>query len=444
MSFEVNKSTQFKVKELVIMTKAGPIDISGIYEEINVFDSILMPVMSGNILIKDSIGLSGKLFFDGSESLLIEIIKSEKSDIAVFKKAFRIFKQSNRKEDGLNSEIYMLDFVSDELMYSDQQRINRSYETTYTEIVKKILTEYLKISNNNLGGYFDNSTGIKKVVVPNLRPLEAIEWCAKRSIDANQSANFVFYQNLTGFNFVTLSKLLTQDDILDIKFEMKNQKDNNAINEIGSARSLEVIKQSDNIEKIRSGINAGKFIGFDPITRMIGVRNIGFADHYNKMKHANENPNISVIDNRGGVKNVEAFESKKSLSFFSTARQYSSYIKKYDPTSISKQDNTEDYIFQRKAILANLMSKRLKIAMPGNFQLTSGFNVNVIAPNFAIKEKGSDNEDPSLSGKYIIVASRQIIGYDKHETIIEVATTSTANEIIPVSNPQQTKEILEY
>jgi hypothetical protein len=51
---------------------------------------------------------------------------------------------------------------------------------------------------------------------------------------------------------------------------------------------------------------------------------------------------------------------------------------------------------------------------------------------------------PSISGKYIIVASRQIIGYDKHETIIEVATTSTDNEFIPVSNPQQTKEILEY
>ena len=444
MTIEVKKSTQFKINEIVIMTKAGPIDISGIFEEINIFDSIMMPVMSGNVLIKDSVGLSGKLLFDGSESILIDIVKSEKSEIAAFKKAFRIFKQSNRKEDGLNSEIYTLDFVSDELMYSDQQRVNQSYETTYTEIVKKILVDYLKVSPNNLGGYFDNTSGIRKIVIPNLRPLEAIQWCAKRSVDINRSPNFMFYQNLTGYNFVTLSKLLTQEDILDIKFEAKNQKGNNPINEISSARTIEVVKQADGIEKTRSGVNAGKFIGFDPITRTVGVKNVGFGDHYNKMKHANENPNVSVIDNRGGVKNVEAFDSKKSVSFFSTARQYSNYIKKYDPTSISKDDNTEDYIFQRKAILTNLMSKRLKIAMPGNFQLTSGFNVNVIAPNFGIKEKGGDNNDPSISGKYIIVASRQIIGYDKHETILEVATSSTDNEFIPVSNPQQTKEILEY
>jgi hypothetical protein len=444
MTIEVKKSTQFKINEIVIMTKAGPIDISGIFEEINIFDSIMMPVMSGNVLIKDSVGLSGKLLFDGSESILIDIVKSEKSEIAAFKKAFRIFKQSNRKEDGLNSEVYTLDFVSDELMYSDQQRVNQSYETTYTEIVKKILVDYLKVSPNNLGGYFDNTSGIRKIVIPNLRPLEAIQWCAKRSVDINRSPNFMFYQNLTGYNFVTLSKLLTQEDILDIKFEAKNQKGNNPINEISSARTIEVVKQADGIEKTRSGVNAGKFIGFDPITRTVGVKNVGFGDHYNKMKHANENPNVSVIDNRGGVKNVEAFDSKKSVSFFSTARQYSNYIKKYDPTSISKDDNTEDYIFQRKAILTNLMSKRLKIAMPGNFQLTSGFNVNVIAPNFGIKEKGGDNNDPSISGKYIIVASRQIIGYDKHETILEVATSSTDNEFIPVSNPQQTKEILEY
>jgi hypothetical protein len=444
MTIEVKKSTQFKINEIVIMTKAGPIDISGIFEEINIFDSIMMPVMSGNVLIKDSVGLSGKLLFDGSESILIDIVKSEKSEIAAFKKAFRIFKQSNRKEDGLNSEIYTLDFVSDELMYSDQQRVNQSYETTYTEIVKKILVDYLKVSPNNLGGYFDNTSGIRKIVIPNLRPLEAIQWCAKRSVDINRSPNFMFYQNLTGYNFVTLSKLLTQEDILDIKFEAKNQKGNNPINEISSARTIEVVKQADGIEKTRSGVNAGKFIGFDPITRTVGVKNVGFGDHYNKMKHANENPNVSVIDNRGGVKNVEAFDSKKSVSFFSAARQYSNYIKKYDPSSISKDDNTEDYIFQRKAILTNLMSKRLKIAMPGNFQLTSGFNVNVIAPNFGIKEKGDDNNDPSISGKYIIVASRQIIGYDKHETILEVATSSTDNEFIPVSNPQQTKEILEY
>ena len=61
MSIELQKSTQFKVNELVIVTKAGPIDISNIYEEINIFDSLFSPVISGSILIRDSVGLSGRL-----------------------------------------------------------------------------------------------------------------------------------------------------------------------------------------------------------------------------------------------------------------------------------------------------------------------------------------------------------------------------------------------
>ena len=162
MTFAVKKSTQFHINELVLVTKGGNIDISAIYEELNIFDSLLSPVMTGNILIKDANGLSTKLIFDGSESLLIDISKDKNSDIARFKKAFRIYKQSDRSNDTQTMETFVLEFVSDELMYSDQQKINQSYDLTYTQIVQKILLDYLKIPNNNGGGVFDISYGIRK------------------------------------------------------------------------------------------------------------------------------------------------------------------------------------------------------------------------------------------------------------------------------------------
>jgi len=418
MTLEVKKSTQFKVNELVIVTKAGNIDIASIYEELNIFDSLMMPVISGTILIKDSIGLSGKLLFDGSESILIDIAKDKNSDVANFHKA--------------------------ELMYSDQRRINQSYELTNAQIVERILLDYLKVPKNNLKGIINPTSGIKKIVIPNLRPLEAIDWVAKRSVDANQSPNFMFFQNSVGYNFASLSTLLSQPEILDVKFESKNQPGKTAIEEISSARSLEVVSQANEIEKTRSGVNASKFIGFDPLTRTVATKNISYGDHYSNMKHGNENPNFSQIKNRDGVNNTETFDANKTVALFGAARQFSEYIKKKDPTSISKEENIENWLSQRKSIIKNLMTKRVKLVMPGNFQLTSGFNITLVAPSFSKKEKGDDNSDPSLSGKYIIVATRQIIGYDKHETIIEVATTSSANEFIPVSNPKQTQELLNY
>ena len=444
MSIELQKSTQFKVNELVIVTKAGPIDISSIYEEINIFDSLFSPVISGSVLLTDSIGLSGRLIFDGSESLLVDITKDENSDIASYKRSFRIYKQANRINEGMNSEKYTLNFVSDELIYSDQQRINQAYENIYSQIVGRILENYLRIPQKDLKGFFQETFGIKKIVIPNLRPFEAIEWCAKRAVDNQNSPNYLFYQNIAGYNFVSLSGLLVKEDILEIKFESKNLSGSDAFDEISSARSFEVVTQNDMIEKTRAGVNAGRFIGFDPMTRSVNSETISFGDHYATMKHANKNPNFSVIQNRGGETNENTFDARKTVSFFGTNRKFSNYIKRNDPASLSKLDDTENYIFQRKAILANLMSKRIKITMPGNFQLSSGFNVRVEAPFFGMKEKGDQNKDESLTGKYIIVGSRHIIGYDKHETIIEVATTSSENNVIPVSNPEQTAQALSY
>lgn len=444
MSFEIKKSTQFKINELVIVTKAAKVDISGIYEEINIFDSLFMPVISGNILIRDSLGLSNRFLFDGSESILIDITKSEGSDIGNFKKAFRVYKQTNRRSDKPGSEFYTLHFVSDELIYSDQQRVNQFYEEKYSEIIKKILVDYLKVPPNNLNGLYENSFGLKKIVVPNLRPLEAIEWCAKRAVDSNESGNFVFFQNITGYNFVTLSTLLSQKEVLDIRYTTKNIESGNPISEMQGARDLEIISQNDNIERTRSGVNAGKFIGFDPITGFISAKNISYGDHYSSMKHGNETPNFTSIQSRDGTDNSKAFNSRKVLSIFGYAKQFSNYIKTNDPTSISKEENIENWLFQRKAIIRNLMSKRLKLVMPGNFQLSSGFNVNVVVPPVGVKDKNSNLEDKSLNGKYVIVASRQVIGFEKHETILEVASSSSVNDFIPSSDREQIQEILEY
>ena len=443
MSLEIKDSGQFKVNEIIVVTKAGPIDITSIYIELNIHDSLLLPAMSGSVLIVDSIGLTGKLLFDGSESILINISKDINSDTASFKKAFRVYRQSNRKNVNQNSESYVLHFVTDELIYSDQQKINQSFEDSYSNIADNILTDYLKVPKKQLAIH-ESTSGIRKVIIPNLRPLEAIQWCAKRSLDIQNSPNFLFYNNIVGYNFVSLSTLLTLKQIMDIRLEPKNLRQRNSIEEMSVATSYEVLLQNDTIDKTRNGVNAGRFIGFDPMTRMFLNRNIGYGNHYNLMKHGNDTPNFTSIKNRAGQKNDEAYDSKKVLSLFGTARKYSEYIKNNDPASISKDESYENYVFQRRAILENLIAKRLKLVMPGNFQLTSGFNVYLSAPSYARKEKGDSNEDISLTGKYIIIATRHIIGYNKHETIIEIASSSTNIPNVLSSNPQQNDLLLNY
>jgi hypothetical protein len=312
----------------------------------------------------------------------------------------------------------------------------------YSDIAKKILSAYLKLENNERG-IIENTSGIKKVVVPNLHPIEAIEWCARRSVDNKNAPSFVFFSNLIGYNYVSLSSLLKKESVLRINFDPKNLSMSDPLAEMSSARAYELITQNDSIDKIRSGVNAGKFIGFDPVTRSFGEKNITFSDHYKSIEHPNKNPNQTTIYNKDNTTNITSIDSRKVLSVFGTNRKNSSYIKKKDPDSISKIEDYENFAFQRRAIFKNLIAKRMKIVMPGNFQLTSGFNVDVLTSGFNRKSKGSQNEDVSLNGKYLIVAARHTLTNNKHETLIEVATDSTNDNQIYTSNPQQNELLKE-
>jgi hypothetical protein len=106
MNNTLQDSLQFKVKKVSIVSKGGEVDVSAIYDEINIFDSLFMPMMSGNILVTDSVGLSKVLNFDGSEVILISIEKS--SNFLSFEKSFRIYKQTDRRNVNQSTEKYIL------------------------------------------------------------------------------------------------------------------------------------------------------------------------------------------------------------------------------------------------------------------------------------------------------------------------------------------------
>jgi hypothetical protein len=174
-------------------TKFGNIDIVGVYQEINIYDGMFMPCMRGEIVIIDAIGLTSKLSLDGSEYIQIEISKSDESGSTLFNKTFRIYKQSNRENINLTSEIYILHFASEEMIFSEQKKITQSFNGTYTDIVNVVLDIYLKVplSRRSL---IEKSKGIHSIVIPNLSPLDAIDWLCKRAVNSENLPSFFFFE----------------------------------------------------------------------------------------------------------------------------------------------------------------------------------------------------------------------------------------------------------
>jgi hypothetical protein len=92
---------------------------------------------------------------------------------------------------------------------------------------------------------------------------------------------------------------------------------------------------------------------------------------------------------------------------------------------VSLDEDTENYRFQREAIFQNLFSKRVKLVLPGNFKLSSGFCIDLDVPKRSILADRENPFDSSLHGKYLIVAARHIIRPNMHEVVIEAVTDSS-------------------
>lgn len=433
------QTTQFRILELSLNFKNGntkeKIDISNLFEEINLYDNMFTPCMSANITIRDSQNLFEKIKLNGDEKVIIRMDKGESnSDFFEYRKEFIIYTITNRKNLNPGSQIYTINLVNEDFMFSLQKRVNQHYKTLYSEIVRKVLNNHLKVEGakgNKTGsgiGAIYPSKNIQDVVIPFLTPFETIDFAAKRAISQKGNPDFVFYENNAGYNFEPLSEILQRDFRFSINFNPKNIA-NDDYEEFLGAREMRVLSSFDTIDTIRSGSYVGKFVGFDTITRTQNILRI--KDAFSQVQnHANKNPNLVEVVYKDAVNKRSNFDSDNSRTVvypFTLTRTQLQYIKEKNPSMSSVLDNTHEYVFQRKAIFANLMQKRIQIALPGNFGLASGVMVNVNVPKFAIKDPNvsyGDSIDKSLSGKYLIIGARHIIKYNKHETVIEVATDS--------------------
>jgi hypothetical protein len=431
-----SKASDFVIKELSLVYKQKKVDISGLFQELNIYDSIFLPCLHGNIVVVDAKSLTEKLSLDGSESLIVNVQKEKndkENDAFIFNKVFRVFKQSNRKNINQTSEAYILHFISEEFILSEQQKVSKSFKEKYSEIAKSILEEYLDISIDNelyKGGTFSESVGLKKIVIPNLSPIDAVDWCAKRSLDESESPSFLFFENNNAYNFTTLSQLLSARSVAQLNFLPKNISllDNQQTNELYGVKEFKVLNQYDFLENVQNGVYAGTFIGFDPITRTIAKRQITFDDHYYTTEHGNQKPNLTVVENKKGQYNTEMYDAKQSVYVFGYYRKENDYINENDPESLNYVDDPYKYIFQRKAIFQNLMSQRVQVLLPGNFELTSGVNVDLLVPKRSEAISNEDFYDRSLYGKYLIIASHHCISPTKHEVVFEAVSDSSNKE----------------
>jgi len=154
---------------------------------ISLQESIFEPGVLGYIEMADTYNLIRNGVILGQELLYLkfctagaEIAGIESTwNIDFFKHPLQVYKVEDLQEQGgsdggtaVQTLNYRLHFCSPELLINDRIRISKTIQGTYTDMVKDVLKNHL-FTEKEL--FFEETDDLKKLVVPNLHPMEFIK-----------------------------------------------------------------------------------------------------------------------------------------------------------------------------------------------------------------------------------------------------------------------------
>jgi hypothetical protein len=414
----------------IINAKGKVVDISNIFNIINIYEDIFNSTITGTIQLFDGVDLFAQLELQGNEYLFISFNRpGENKEEQKYKRSFRIFKANERKPDKASSQTYVLHFCSEELLFSNQKIISRSFKNdTNTNYVYNICSNDLRINSKKLNSFnFEQSIGQFNSVLTQYKPLEAIQYFASQSYNSNEST-FLFFENREGFNFLSLEKLFNRSSVVKLDYSSaKFTEDSTTSAFVNSNKitSFKFDKAFDMHESLKKSTYSGSLYTVDILTQKYNKLNYSLLDSSPRNFMDNFLP-TNFAKNRNEKSAIEEFDTNIKYSITNRNQTNSPYISSKAFRVIDT--NVENTLMQRESQLSLLKNTILDVIVSGNQAFSVGYIVELDMPAFTTNLDNVKNLDPFYSGKYLITHIRHIITPSGgHQTLMKLAKNSPSS-----------------
>lgn len=190
-------------------------DIKNSVTDIEIFEHLDKPYLTGSVTFMDNVGVIDALQLAGVETFMLRCRYPDNPDKAIDKK-FTIDKVVSQIKNNDKSELVTLHFVEQIYFISNHLNVNKAYTGKCREIIEKIFEEnfvdyYLSEPDN------DETEVDMKLIVPNMRPLEACNWVKDRAT-SKLGMPFYLYSTIGQtdlIHFIPLSTLLNSNSVHD-------------------------------------------------------------------------------------------------------------------------------------------------------------------------------------------------------------------------------------
>lgn len=407
---------RFLLEKAVIYVDV-PFDIKDLIAEINIFEDMFQPSLTCEIVMKDTINLSEGLPFTGYHFLQLEFSNMENTayvDLVVYGIKERRFLNDT-------TEAYILRAISDSYFtFNLPIRIAKSYKDMYISDIVWDIAEMSGLSENGFNqDDIHVTSGLHSCVIPNQRPYDAIQWLCSQAKDQYGNCDYVFYEtlklytdsvaNVSKMNFHNISRLKSvregniykfdrQITNINIDFDRTNQ---------GKILNMTFEKNVNSIDNMVYGLNSSRLNNYDFTTKTFTKK------EYSYKNQNTVNGEFNAMFHLGGSSIIPDIDTG---TYFMTSTNF----RQYNPNNGGGMyhSGAPDVLQTRRSQLlqANLIT--LKIHVPGNTNIKVGNVIHVDVPTPFVQISPIDL---SLSGRWLVVAIRHVLQFEKYTMIMEIA-----------------------
>lgn len=396
-------------------TKGNPIDVRNLILQIQIFEDIFSPFISGNVVLKDSVDLTNFFPLIGEEKFALDVqTPSFDAPDQRIKDEFYIYKISERSDINDTAMGYVLHFISYEAIRDLNVRLSQALKGNISEIAQKLISTGVGLESQKPIAINESSSNRLHYICNAWHPVKALNYACKMSHTQGRS-DYLFFENRNGFNVVTLGTLYSQQAVKQTFSSKKKQRNQSAGGPSFRDIALDyerVVEYSadepfDYMKKIQSGAIASRIVTHDYVTKKYSSRVYNAVTAHASLPHLNDFPPFStrVPNNTSAVVTVEP----KHYGMFN---------------GVGDISNTELRL-QRMSLLKLASSTKLNLVVNGRTDYTVGQKVFVQIPaRKPVDASTPDEPDKIYTGNYLIAAINHVIKPDKHECHMELIKDS--------------------
>jgi hypothetical protein len=414
-------ASDYKINSLIIVTSDGQsVDIKNIMLELNLYEDIFSPVMTGDITLGDAGDIISSYNLHGNEFIVMSIDKPGLN--MPIQKVFRIYKIGDRRFGTASLQNYTMYFCSEELILSTQVLMSKSYKgLTIDKMVNDILVNKIQVNPVKMAnGIFTPSTGSFDIIIPRMQPLEAISWLTPRAYNTNQNL-YLFFENRDGFNFTSFENLLTQPIYSTYSRSVKITTDPSE--NFNSFNFISVMEDFDIIKSMRHGSFSSTVAIFDLVGRTYKAYNFNVQQVAN---NAMLNGNFAVND----------LKTRLGYTLYNTTENMLKYIASVDTDPTANPANKQNWLPQFSTRIGQLNSFKVVISIPGDMLMKAGAVIKLFMPKMVVQNQGTAN-DPLRTGNYLVSGVHHRFMQDISTTILELLSDSISTKLPASSSSTQ-------